>query len=276
MEKKREKSPQGKSMGADIWEAVDHPFVLPFIFHPRKDMSPQPRNPKILERFFRVEEDVSIGSRLYVSNPEDPVIVFFHGNGEIASDYDELSTLYTQRAINLFVMDYRGYGKSTGQPTLSSMMSDAAVLFKSASGELRNEGFTGDLWVMGRSLGSASAIEIARQSGAELKGLIVESGFSDTLGLLRRIGVSLLKAEECDPWVRYNESSIKEVAVPTLIIHGQRDQIIPVSDGKALYAASGAEKKEILTIPRAGHNDLLWVGMNEYMDAIVRFVKESG
>ena len=272
MNEEKEKGPEG----TDIWEAVDHPFVLPFIFHPRRDTSPPPRDPKILERFFRVEEDVSIGSRLYISEPEDPVIVFFHGNGEIASDYDELSALYTQRGVNLFVMDYRGYGKSTGRPTLSSMMRDAGVLFRSASEELRNDGFTGDLWVMGRSLGSASAIEIARQSGAELKGLIVESGFSDTLGLLRRIGVSLLKAEEGAPWIRYNESSIKTVAVPTLIIHGRRDQIIPASDGEALYTASGAGKKELLIIPGAGHNDLLWVGMNEYMDAIVRFVMERG
>lgn len=252
--------------------ALDHPLVMSFVFYPRKDVGPPPSDPSVREHLFPVERDVVIGSRFYTSSTKDPVVLYFHGNGEIASDYDGIARLYTSRGMNLLVLDYRGYGRSTGTPTFSAMLRDAPTLFQAAREMLLSGEFKGDLWIMGRSLGSASALEIARHHGPELKGLVVESGFADTMGLLKRVGVPVYLLSISEPAVQFNLMAIREVTIPTLIIHGEWDQIIPFSDGKALFDASAAAKKDLVAIPRAGHNDLLWTGQERYMEAILRFV----
>ncbi|MCK7515883.1 MAG: lysophospholipase [Desulfobacterales bacterium] len=84
-------------------------------------------------------------------------ILFFHGNGEIVDDYDDLGPFYNRLGINFLAVDYRGYGNSTGKPTTSAMLADCHVIFKFVNDWLREKGYTGALIVMGRSLGSASA-----------------------------------------------------------------------------------------------------------------------
>ncbi len=242
-------------------QVLDHPLVLSLVFYPRRDYGPPSQDPRVREHLFEVEDGISIGCRFYVHDPQAPVLIYFHGNGEIAADYDDLAPLYTEKGINLLVVDYRGYGRSTGTPTISSMISDARSVFAAAREMLGQGGFSGDLWVMGRSLGSGPALEVARGFASFLKGLIIESGFADVMGLLARIGIPVHRLSVSKEISGFNISAIREVELPTLIIHGEWDEIIPLSEGQALYAASGATKKELLIIPRAGHNDLFWVGM---------------
>lgn len=253
-------------------EILDHPLVLSLVFYPRRDYGPPSHDPRVREHLFEVEDGVVIGCRFYVHDLQAPVLVYFHGNGEIAADYDDLAPLYTERGMNLLVVDYRGYGRSTGTPTISSMIRDAQGVFAAARETLAQGGFSGDLWVMGRSLGSGSALEVAKSFASSLKGLIIESGFADVMGLLARIGIPVHRLSVPKEISGFNISAIRKVEIPTLIIHGEWDEIIPVSEGEALYVASGATKKELLIIPRAGHNDLFWVGMESYMDAVCRFV----
>lgn len=111
---------------------------------------------------------------------------------------------------------------------------------------------------MGRSLGSAAAIEVAVRAGEKPAGLIVESGFSDTLALLARLGVRVPPGvEDVDRFL--NRDKIARVEIPTLIIHGRNDVLIPPEDGRALYNACAAEEKELVLLP-GGHNDLLLAG----------------
>ncbi len=109
-----------------------------------------------------------------------------------------------------------------------------------------------------------------------MKGLVVESGFADTLGLLARIGLPTKGLEIPQEWKNFNLEGISHVELPTLVIHGELDQIIPLRDGVALYEASRASRKQLVVIPRAGHNDLLWVGMKEYMGALASFITKEG
>jgi fermentation-respiration switch protein FrsA (DUF1100 family) len=130
----------------------------------------------------------------------------------------------------------------------------------------------GKLFVMGRSLGSAAALEIVdRMNDPGIAGLILESGFAYTFPLLERIGfLQLADAYEHRDGFG-NLDKIARAKLPTLIIHGQRDWIIPVGDAEALYEASIGQPKTLIRIPGAGHNDLMLVGRHPYFDSIATF-----
>jgi len=248
----------------------DQPHVLQIMFYPRRDFPGSPSTSDASVHLVDVGEDISIGCRFYRIGPNAPNILYFHGNGEIASDYDPIAPQYNRRKINLFVADYRGYGISGGHPTATNMIRDAHKVFQGFKEILEETGMTGPLFLMGRSLGSASAIELALHYQGEAKGLIVESGFSDALGLLSRFGVTVKAARE--EIGTFNLKKIRAISIPTLIIHSQYDHIIPVDEGIQLHNVSGAKEKELVIIPNANHNDLMVVGMDQYFKAIEKFV----
>ena len=128
---------------------------------------------------------------------------------------------------------------------------------------------------MGRSLGSAPAIETAYRHQALLKGLIVESGFAAARKQYERIGLSYLLEDVRDPIGFGNDRKIAKIQIPTLIIHGEADRIIPVEEGRALYSLSGAHAKTAFFVPNAGHNDLLERDPYGYMQHIKQFTGKN-
>ncbi len=257
--------------------ALDQPEVLRVIFHPRPEYALVPPTSGAHSISIKVEPQIAIGARLFPAGREAPAILYWHGNGEIAADYDGSAPVYTRLGITLLVADYRGYGTSDGTPTCSNLLTDAVAVFDAAGGVFADYDLVpARRYVMGRSLGSAAAIEVAVHAGEELAGLIVESGFADTFGLLARLAVRLEGADEASHGFG-NAAKMAGVTIPTLIIHGQNDVLIPPEDGKELYRRSAAEEKELVLIPGAGHNDLMMVGRGQYFQAIRRFVQgENG
>lgn len=120
-------------------------------------------------------------------------------------------------------------------------------------------------------MGSAAAIDVAVHAGERLAGLIIESGGWDAVALLARLGVRVQGGEENRDGFG-NRAKIGRITIPTLIIHGENDLLIPPTDGRELYRASGAQDKQLVLIPGAGHNDLIIVGMAQYFGAIRTFV----
>jgi pimeloyl-ACP methyl ester carboxylesterase len=255
---------------------LDRPEVSRVLFHPRRD-PPQRQIPMHVRPVrILVDKGLAVGGRLHRANLTGPTVLFFHGNGEIASDYDGISPLYTGLGINLLVVDYRGYGSSDGQPTASHLLSDAVKVYEQTGSLLvENELKIKPLFVMGRSLGSAAAIEIAQHAGGEIAGLIIESGFADTLPLLATLGLrwELEGIGETNNGFG-NLDKIAQVHQPTLIIHGEEDRLIPVENARALHEHSGAIDKQLVTIPRAGHNDLLFAGQKPYLEAMREFISK--
>jgi hypothetical protein len=250
---------------------LDHPDIQRVLFHPRRDYGFD--EPGVQTITVEVESGVTLGGRFYLTdNPRSPVILYYHGNGEIAADYDDIADLYTQMDMALLVMDYRGYGTSSGTPTPSNLISDANALFAGlhdifAAYELA----PAQVYVMGRSLGSVPAIEIALQGGKRLSGLIIESGFADTFGLLERLGLQAQGVNE-DQHGFGNAQKMERITTRTLILHGRNDVLIPPADGQALYDHCAASDKHLVLIPGAGHNDIMLVGMKHYFEAIRSFV----
>ena len=121
---------------------------------------------------------------------DDPTILFFHGNGEIVADYDEMGPIYNRLGINFLPVDYRGYGRSGGQPSITAMMQDCHKILRYVASWLPENGLHRTAALMGRSLGSASVLELAATYREKVAGLIIESGFAQAGPLLRLLGIN--------------------------------------------------------------------------------------
>ena len=254
------------------YSSLDQPFLQSIIFYPRQDHTPCPENAFDLPIW--VADGVSISCRFYTGRDEWPWVLFFHGNGEVVSDYDEISPFYHQGKINLVVADYRGYGASSGTPTLADLVQDAHVIFKEVRAELLRRNLRKDLWVMGRSLGSISGLELAYHYQKEIQGLIIESGFPSIVRIMVHLGIpaQVMGLEKLDQECL---ERIKKVVLPTLIIHGEQDSLVPLENAREIYRYLGAAEKELLVIPSATHNDIMLVGFKDYFKAIRKFVARS-
>jgi len=257
---------------------LDRPEVLRFLFHPRKDygvtrsrpLESAAEAPGVTDVLVPVDDDTVVGVRLHMAARDHANILFFHGNGEIAADYDEIAPFYNRIGINFLAADYRGYGHSSGYPTVSGMMGDSHVIFRFVTQWLVRNGFAGPLILMGRSLGSASAIELAAAYGDRVCGLIVESGFAFAGPLLRLLGVDPEAIGFREERAFRHLEKIAQFRGPVLIIHAEFDHIIPFSDGQALFDASIGPDKTLVKIRQANHNDIPAHGFQDYLSAVQR------
>ncbi len=263
-----------KNITKKDYSAFDRPEILECVFHPRGDFSAQTSSATMEHFRFQVEDGVKIGGTLYHENKSAPILFFFHGNGEIVSDYEDLGPLFLNAGLNFFPVDYRGYGRSNGTPTVTAMMNDCHRLFQHARSWLAENGFTGPFIVMGRSLGSAPAIEIASTYQDDIDALIIESGFAYIMPLIRLLGI-----HETFPGVDENNGpknfdKMRSIVIPTLIIHAEYDHIIPFSDGEVLYNNAGAASKQLVEIKGADHNNIFFHDFKKYMQGILALAGE--
>ena len=249
----------------DLTEAVSS------IFFPEKcKQTPLPAN--ALDMAIEVEPDVIIACRCYIHDKSSPNILYFHGNGETVADYDATGPMYNEAGMNLLVTDYRGYGWSSGTPSVTNMLNDAEVLFQEARNWLKSNEHTGAFFLMGRSLGSVPAIDLAKSHEDSIRGLILESAIANTLPLLTTLGIDheVFSFTEEDGFC--NLEKIESVTKPTFILHGARDALIPASDAEKLQAACGARTKEFVVIPGAEHNTMIATGGKLYFQTIKAFI----
>ncbi len=251
---------------------VDFSLIDQRIFYPRRD--PQARPPLGAENHsFPVEPGTEIGSRFYLADPSGPHLLFFHGNGEIASDYDDIGPLYNRWGISLLVADYRGYGKSQGTPSVTTLLPDALAVFDQVLDWRKKQQRTGPFLVMGRSLGSAPAIEVAYRRKDKIAALILDSAFAYSLPLLRLLGIPAEALELGEENGFKNYEKIFFISKPTLLIAGQQDELIPPTESETLLQNSGAHRKELILVPGAGHNDIFARCGEGYFEMVARFVK---
>jgi pimeloyl-ACP methyl ester carboxylesterase len=254
------------------YSEIDRPSILTYVFYPRDTFSTCPRWG--FDHFVPVAEDISVHCRFYKENDNWPWVLYFHGNGEVVSDYDEIAIFYLKYGINLIVADYRGYGKSTGDPTFTDISCDAHIVYDSVTKALVEHGFQSGLWVMGRSLGSIPALEIAHRQKDTIQGLIIESGFPSITRLLSHLDVPATGID-LDAIDRQCLTMVREITTPTLIIHGEYDTLVPLEEAETLHEQIGSNEKELLIIPGANHNDIMFVGLKQYFEAIKRFIDKG-
>jgi hypothetical protein len=235
-------------------------------FYPDSFVTYSPDEEFVHEVFLETSDNVSIHCYyLTGKNKNQKVMLFFHGNaGNSSHRIDDAKMIYSMGA-DVLLVSYRGYGKSEGRPTERGIQKDAHA----ACDYLVEQGYNDrDIYIYGRSLGSVPAIETAK--GKDVSGLILVTPLSSGEDLARSMGLGPLSSVAKGKFD--NLAKINEVHARILVIHGDRDGIVPFSHGKKLYETYQGEK-EFVTIHGGGHNDLTVVDPGAFWNSIEIFIQ---
>lgn len=188
-----------------------------------------------------------------------PTLLYLHGNaGNLAGRSDRFQR-YQSKGYGLLMMSWRGYSGSTGQPSEASNVADAIRAYD----HLRAGGVkAADIVVYGESLGSGVAVQLAgvREVGA----LVLDAPYTSVVDVALLsypyLPVRPLLAD------RYESNRhISQVTAPVLVLHGERDAVIPVNMGRELHRLA-REPKRLVLFPDGGHVDLDGYGAVEIVD----------
>lgn len=254
---------------------IDNPMVSNIVFYPRKTLIPKETDPNIKVLKFQIDKNVLIGGFFYLNDLNFPTVLLFHGNGEIAADYQGFIDFFFKCGVNLAVVDFRGYGFSSGDPFYTSLILDALPIYNAFHKWIIENSLRDSIFILGRSLGSICASEIGSHNPESLRGIIFESGFASIYDMMT--GLFRINGQEITPEFlsKYsNDTRIRKFKKPVLVIHGTMDLIIPYQQGKLIYEniSEGIEKKFVL-IEGAGHNNIFSFE-DEYIASVKEFVKK--
>ncbi len=247
------------------------------IFHPDKSndsATPDVYGIEYDDVTFRTEDGLNLNGWFVPGKKSSPdtdlhTLLWFHGNsGNINRRLDNIKMLYDRVPVNVFIIDYRQYGKSEGNISEKGTYIDAraALTYLHSRNDINNE----KIIFFGRSLGSAVAVELALKE--KCRALILETPFTS----IKEMGEKLYPFLPLTFFLRTKYDSLAKIGnikVPILIMHGDKDELVPIEHGRELYEAAN-EPKEFYTIPGAGHNDTHIVGGEEYFDVIRNFVNK--
>jgi fermentation-respiration switch protein FrsA (DUF1100 family) len=178
---------------------------------------------------------------------DKPVVLYFHGNGAALSLRAQRFKELTRDGTGLVALSYRGYGGSTGRPTEPGLLHDAAAAYTYATARYPAERVA--LW--GESLGTGVAIALAAEH--KISRVVLESPFTSAADIAASVyffvPVRLLMKDQFR-----SDERIGRVTAPVLVLHGERDDIVPIRYGERLYALIQSPKR-FVRVPGANHND---------------------
>lgn len=240
-----------------------------FVFYPQASFDGVPADWRLSceDVHFDTEDGEKLHGWLFPLKNGAPMILFCHGNaGNISHRLDNIKRL-TDQILQVFIFDYRGYGKSSGSPSETALYKDglAAYDFLVNQKHIQPE----RIILFGRSLGAAIAIEIAlkRKAGA----VILESAFTSSRGMAKTLSLFKIFASLL-PTHYNNLEKIGRIKVPKLIVHGEEDEIVPFHMGREIYDMA-QPPKYFFPIKNAGHNDTYLVGGKKYFETLASFIK---
>ncbi len=225
----------------------------------------------IEDHFFTADDGTRLhgwSCRRIDAPPDQPVLLFFHGNaGNLSHRADLLIELARRTQAGVFVVGYRGYGRSEGRPSENGLYQDA----RAAWGHLAEASGVGAerIIIFGKSLGGAVAVDLAVDVDAA--GLIVESSFTSIADMAGAHYPFVPKF-----MIRTRMDSIGKISAvrgPKLFIHSQLDRVVPYRLGRALFEAA-PEPKRFYEVVGAGHNETWLVGGEAYFEALSAFIAE--
>jgi fermentation-respiration switch protein FrsA (DUF1100 family) len=243
-------------------------FQRQLLYHPNVNIKPpQSYN---LHSFKEVQlyaaDKTALQAWHHPSKDGFPTILFFHGNAGHLGDRAEFLNSLSQAGFGIFALSYRGFGGSKGSPSEEGLYQDARAAIEYARTNLK---LSADKIILyGESLGTGVAIQMVIEFPT--LALILQSPYTciSDRGQERYpfVPVSLLLKDRFD-----SLSKISNIRSPLLILHGEEDKVVPIEDGRILFAAAPFPKKAIY-FPHKDHSDL---SVSERVDALLNFASES-
>jgi fermentation-respiration switch protein FrsA (DUF1100 family) len=206
---------------------------------------------------------------------EKGTVLHFHGNAQNRTAHLSYTYWLTQRGYRVLIPDYRGYGESQGSPTRAGVLEDGKLFLDHAC-----QVSQGPVFLLGQSLGGAVALSTVLQKPVScLTALIIDSSFASYRGIARdRLGsfwltwafqypLSFLITDDLSP-LPY----LKTIILPTLVIHGVEDPVVPPIFGQEIYDRLGSPKKDLWLLPGLGHTEALM--HPQYQDGLIQWIDQ--
>ncbi len=243
-----------------------------FIFFPTRELVMTPRTVGLPydEVNFTAADGSSLHGWFVPGQPGSPVILFFHGNaGNISHRVDNLRLFHQHLGVSVFIIDYRGYGKSVGKASEKGTYADA----RGALSWLHANGWDNDRIIyFGRSLGAAVATQLATEETPA--GLVLESSFTSIAAMGRKHNPILYLLFGWLIQSHYDTlAKIDQINTPLLLFQGTKDAIVTPVMAEQLFARAG-QPKTLHLIEGAGHNDTLSHQQDKYWQAWHDFIEK--
>jgi hypothetical protein len=229
-------------------------IVNQFIYRPDVTTAPEGFTPADLGLDFesitlRTADGLALSAWYLPSPGARHSLLYCHGNGGDIRDWVHAAPPFVEEGISVLLFDYRGYGKSEGVPSEEGLYQDGETAWQWLTARSKEEGIPAS--ILGKSLGSSVAVHSAAQR--QPASLVLASAFTS----MKDVVTHLM------PWIPgcmlpnlYDSlSQIPELQCPTLVIHGERDQLVPLAQSQRLYRALQSPKA-MRIVKGAGHNDL--------------------
>ena len=196
-------------------------------------------------------------------------VVHFHGNAQNMTAHYPYSAWLAREGFNVFIFDYRGYGRSEGRVSEEGTYRDGEAALKYLRN--REEIDPRRIVFFGRSLGAAVAADLATRE--ECLALILETPFVS----IREMAKAAFPFLPIGPLlrIRYDVAEkIKKAKAPILVLHGDKDEVVPFEQGKRVFETA-SQPKEFYAIRGAHHNDTYIVGGDAYFAALKDFIDRA-
>jgi pimeloyl-ACP methyl ester carboxylesterase len=255
---------EGQSIMPNSETILDHPIVSSRYFFPRREPLSEPY-------WIEAADGSTLACYYQAVHPAAKTVVYFHGNGEVVSDYlPDFPQWITRARCNVLLAEYRGYGMSTGRPALAGMLEDVLPIIESLNVP------DNKIVLFGRSLGSLYALHgVYRRP--QIGGLIIESGVADlTERFFQRVAPEELGLSKADIENELRNSfdyvrKLESFQGQTLILHARFDELLDAHHAGMLYAAA-PEPKQLKIFDQGGHNDIFFRNRAEYMQLVETFL----
>ncbi|HKR65446.1 MAG TPA: alpha/beta fold hydrolase, partial [Thermoanaerobaculia bacterium] len=198
------------------------------------------------EHTFASADGVKLHAWLFrADDPHAPVLIWFHGNAGNITNRADMAVELARRGVSVFLFDYRGYGKSEGQPKESKLYLDSLAAF-----DYVRSLHPARVAIYGESLGGPYAAFVAKERKDSVRAVIMENSFSSLKDLANAIYAPLPLGWTA-PLAMRTSAWLNEAGVPVLVLHGKRDMVVPYRIGRKLYDDLRVPK-EMITSDGAG------------------------
>ena len=241
-------------------------------FFPAKDITLTPKDFDVPfeDVFLKTQDQQTIHGWFLKTSDQAPTLLFFHGNaGNLSNRSENVALLQKEVGVNILIIDYRGYGKSSGKPSEKGMYIDAETAYQELT---QNRGIDPKkIIIFGRSLGAGVAGFLASQ--VKQGKVILEAPFTNTRDMAYEVTPFFLIPRIMEN--RFdNKTYMKNLMIPKMVIHGNQDAVVPFYMGKELFELM-THPKRFYIIDGADHHDTYIVGGKTYWENLKNFIIEN-